>query len=108
MGATGSILSASVAFVALSGEAEYGYAWLFASVVTGGFVRRKPPLPRLTRTSWRWFKPVSGGSSRQGRQSEAETDGKRNCPYSQDLHRVSECDGRYRQRLALFVRVHAL
>jgi hypothetical protein len=41
MGATGSILSASVAFVALSGEAEYGYAWLFASVVTGGFVRRK-------------------------------------------------------------------
>ena len=30
------ILSASVAFVALSEEAEYAYAWLFASVVTGG------------------------------------------------------------------------
>ena len=30
------ILSASVAFVALSEEAEYAYAWLLASIVTRG------------------------------------------------------------------------
>src|ERR1700733_5977931 len=40
------ILSASVAFVALSGEAEYAYAWLFASVVTRGVA---PPENRRLR-----------------------------------------------------------
>ena len=40
------ILSATVAFVALSGEAEYAYAWLFASVVTRGVA---PPENRRLR-----------------------------------------------------------
>jgi hypothetical protein len=45
-GAIKRILSASVAFVALSGEAEYAYAWLFASVVTRGCA---PPESRRLR-----------------------------------------------------------
>ena len=39
------ILSASVAFVALSEEAEYAYAWLLASVVTRGVA---PPESRAS------------------------------------------------------------
>ena len=42
------ILSASVAFVALSEEAEYAYAWLFASVVARGVA---PPESRRLRVN---------------------------------------------------------
>ena len=44
----GPILSASVAFVALSGEAEYAYGWRSASAATFEFARllKPPPLRR--------------------------------------------------------------
>ena len=72
-GAAGHILSASVAFVALSGGAEYAYAWLFASAVTARLCAAgKPPFPRLTRTSWLWFKPFLEGAVGERRQSEAD------------------------------------
>ena len=77
MAAVWLILSASVAFVALSGEAEYAYASVFASVATGGFAppdgRRLRGLTRMCHGSG--FKRVFSGRRWQGRQSEAEGEG---------------------------------
>jgi hypothetical protein len=59
-----------VAFVALSEEAEYAYAWLFASVVTRALRRLKAAASAVNEMSWLGFKPISSGSRWQRRQSE--------------------------------------
>jgi hypothetical protein len=64
-----------VAFVALSGEAEYAYAWLFASVVTRGVAPAENRRLAVNKDVMAGFKPISSGSRRQRRQAEVTGSG---------------------------------
>jgi hypothetical protein len=97
--AAGPILSASVAFVALSGGVEYAYAWPPASTVTLGFVRLKAAVSTVNRKGG--LGDQYGSGARQ-----TEYDGKSNCfivETYKDSAGVADDIGRNR----LFLRAHA-
>ena len=96
------ILSASVAFVALSGEAEYAYACVFASAATASALRRlKAPLRAVNEDV------MAVVQSRFLRESPARSSvepGRRAAEFGwcgQELQRVGECDGRHRRRIGI-------